>query len=175
MSHLSVSGYPRSGNTFLGYFAWISYYPNQERKQSWHTVRAMKEQDYVLVPFRNPIEAITSFYIYSGKKESIKNLDSYYRRMYTNALDFSDKVLLVDFDFFTKDTNYLYESIKDRWKIEPLDLASSLEIKIKMDLDGKRTHLPRDNYEEKENVRKYLLDNWDFSESLNLYNKLKER
>jgi hypothetical protein len=44
-----------------------------------------------------------------------------------------------------------------------------------MDLDGKRTHLPRDNYEEKENVRKYLLDNWDFSESLNLYNKLKER
>jgi hypothetical protein len=171
---LSVSGFPRSGNTFSGYLSWISYYPSEPKRKSWHTVRAMKEQENVVVPFRNPIDCIASFYIFSNKTTDIKGMANFYKRMYSNAIELSDKVVLVDFEKFTFDTNYFYERVKNKLNIEPVSMVSTSDVKLAMANEGKYNHLPRENQTEKKEVKTYLLDNWDFTELLELYNKLKE-
>ncbi len=99
---------------------------------------------------------------------------NFYKRMYSNAIELSDKVVLVDFEKFTFDTNYFYERVKNKLNIEPVSMVSTSDVKLAMANEGKYNHLPRENQTEKKEVKTYLLDNWDFTELLELYNKLKE-
>ncbi len=110
--NFSVAGFPRSANTFLAIFLHRRKLLSGGRLKIHshdHSVEYLQkistEKAYCLVPIRNPIDAITSTYIFFDSKKTIDELSFWYFEYYSYVFSHIDNFLVVNFDDVIKDPN----------------------------------------------------------------------
>ncbi len=169
---LTTSGFPRSGNTYLNQSLNLLYYPKQEVNFNRHTVAAINKSNRIIVPFRNPTDSIASWHNYPSGGELESDV-KFYIRFYSAVLDNITKVVLMDFDYFNKDINYIKNQVLKNFSIETYSFVTDSQIKEAMFTNGKDINLPRNNKEELALVKNQLQNTTGFDKCLELYNQLK--
>jgi hypothetical protein len=179
-----LSGYPRSGNTFLKN-ALEELYPEYNTKSSIHSVSYLKnmaKNNKVLVPFRNPEDCIPSWTYYRTydlvefniKKENTYIDDiNFFIRFYKESLQNAKNLIFLDFDKFSTDLNYLTNIINNSFNIEHEHI--SLEcIKTKMSDNNLKKYLPRSNTIILDEIKKSVYKEKEFILAKKIYQNLKE-
>lgn len=169
-----ISGYPRSGNTYLSFAFKLLYYPDLELYRHTHTVIAITKSDKAFVPFRNPVDSIASWNEYPLSSK-IQDDIKYYIRFYKGVLDNLDKAVLMDFDYFTKDIEYIKSKVLKNLGIGTDNYVTNELVKQEMLLNGKQNNLPRNNQDQLNAVKEQLVNEPLFEQCVELYNKLKEQ
>lgn len=169
---LITSGFPRSGSTYLNQALNLLYYPTKEANWNRHTVVAIEKANKILVTFRNPIDAIASWHKYPSNGTLEADIQ-FYIRFYSSVLKKLKKVVLMDFDYFTKDIEYVKEKILTNFSLESTNDVTDDEIKKIMIDNNKRINLPQNNNEELDIVKKKLTTIEEFQRCIELFNELK--
>jgi hypothetical protein len=169
---LIVSGFPRSGNTFLNFALWQMYYPAEEFNKNFHTVKAIKQNNKVLVPVRSPFESVASwsnFVPEEGLSESCK----YYIRFHTEAKNFNDKVIFVDFNKMIDNLEYIKTLVKDNFDIDPVAETTIDALKALMVEKDRDWNLPQNNQVKLDAIKTTLLSVPEFADCEIIYNNIK--
>lgn len=169
---LITSGFPRSGSTYLNQTLNLLYYPEQEVNWNRHTVVAIEKANRIMVTFRNPTDAIASWQKYPSWAELEADV-KFYIRFYSAVLDNLNKVVLMDFDYFTKDLDYVKDKVFKNFGIETNRYVTDAQVKEAMLASGKEINLPRNNQEELNLTKEELNLTKDFDKCLELYAQLK--
>ncbi len=170
---LITSGFPRSGSTYLNQAINLLYYPEQEVNWNRHTVVAIENATTIMVPFRNPVDAIASWHKYPSNGQLDADI-KYYIRFYKAVLDNLNKVVLMDFDYFTKDIDYIKDKVFKNFSISTNRYVTDAEVKQEMLKNGKEINLPQNNQDELDAVKKRLTQEPLFEECVSLYNQVKQ-
>lgn len=175
-----ISSFPRSANTYLRYLLWASYCPNEQKVLAWHTERKIAESNEIFVSFRNPADAIASLTLMSPiQKNILENNEvgtgfiKYYVRINRAALNNLHKAIILDFDKFIYDHEYIYSKVKDKIGLDPMQKLSNEDIIKIMKDNNKQLYLPLNNEEIKKERIRFLLDNYDLTEANEVYWELK--
>lgn len=169
---LRTSGYCRSGNTFLNYSLQVLYFNNESVNPNWHTVAKLDAREKIMVPLRNPLDCISSWHLYPSSYPLDADI-KYYLRFHTAVLEKIDKVVLMDFDYFTKDIEYIKGKVLENFGIGTDNQVTDSQIREAMLANGKEINLPRNNKEELDAVKAELQGMAGFNECVELYNALK--
>jgi len=172
---LLTSAYPRSGQTFLNYALKYLYYKDIVN-ENLHTVKPLVNLKKPIVSIRNPLDSISSWSNYQYNNNQTKNLlddIKFYIRFYSAVLDNKDKLVIVEFEEFTVDGNYLVSRMKQEFDIDPINTWDLDAIKSSMLENGKSKNLPVDNYDNINKLKEQLKAMPEFEECISLYNRLK--
>lgn len=172
MNKLITSGFPRSGNYFLKYSLSALYEPKYQISGVQHTTKSFIKNNLTLVPFRNPLDSIASWQIFESKG-SLSDDVNFYIRFHSAVLENLDKIILLDFNSFTKDFIYIENRLLDRLQILANKNVTDVEVKAKMLEDGYQLNLPRNNKEEIDKIKAEILKSPYFIECLEIYDQLK--
>jgi hypothetical protein len=181
-SNICVSGYPRSGNTFLNYVI-FKMYPSLNVFNNFHTIKSIENHSTVFIPIRNPIDCIGSWAYYQKyyfgdgylfkiediNTDTITNDINYYLRFHNDAMNFKNKITLLDFDVFTKDINY----IEDKFKIKKEKNVNIDTVKRQMSMTDKKINLPANNKKKLNEIKEQVSQHPRIQECYDLYNKLR--
>lgn len=171
---LKVVSYPRSGSNYLNYALHLIYYPEEIINPSYYTVAQLEKNDISIVPFRNPLDSISSWKNYPNPSDLEKDI-KFYIRFYNGILNNLNRIVLMDFDIFTKDINYIKKMVFEKFNIYEQKDVSDLEIKEKMLSVGKHLNLPQDNKIDLDVIKTDLQKMPQFKESLDLYCGVKKQ
>ena len=169
---LITSGFPRSGSTYLNQSINLLYYPDQEVNWNRHTVAAIEKANRIMVTFRNPADSIASWQKYPSNGHLEEDV-RFYIRFYSAVLDNLNKVVLMDFDYFTKDIDYIKDKVFKNFGIETNRYVTDSQVREAMLANGKDINLPRNNKEELALVKEQLQNTAGFDRCLELYAQLK--
>ena len=170
-SLLVTSGYPRSGNTYLNQALNLLYYPEQEVNLSSHSAKVISKPGTIIVPLRNPLDAISSWHKFPLPSTMLEDVN-FYIRFYSTVVNNLHKVCLMDFNKFTVDVDYIKDQIFKHFKINASHYVSDFDVKKVMIENEKENNLPRNNQEELQAVKKLISNTEGFDTCLELYNKL---
>ena len=126
-----------------------------------------------MVPFRNPLDSIPSWQKFpSGGclEEDVK----FYIRFYSAVLTNLHKIVLMDFESFTKDIEYIKNKVSKTFNLDSKQNITDFKIKEKMLMNGKNKNLPQNNQEELNIIKEQLTEEPLFIECVKLFNKLKD-
>lgn len=171
---LITSGFPRSGSTYLNQALNLLYYPEQEVNWNRHTVVAIEKANKIMVTFRHPSDAIASWHKYPSNGQLEEDI-RFYVRFYSSVLDNLNKIVLMDFDYFTKNIDYIKDKIFKNFDIDTSRYVTDIQVKEAMLANGKEINLPRNNKEELVLVKNQLQNTTGFDKCLELYAQLKEK
>lgn len=172
MKDLITSAFPRSGSTYLNQALQLLFYPTNPFNLNRHTVSSIEKSKKIMVPFRNPKDSIASWHKYPSNgllEADIK----YYVRFYSYVLDNLDKVVLMDFDKFTQDIQYIKLQVSANYNLTTNALVTNDEVKMAMLVNGKEINLPRNNKEELDLIKASLESMPEFIECIDIYARLK--
>jgi|688.fasta_scaffold261705_2 hypothetical protein len=169
---LVTSGFPRSGNTYLNHALNLLYYPEQEVNSNRHTVAAIEKTNQIIVTLRSPEDSIASWHTYQSGGQLESDI-KFYIRFYSAVLDNLSKVVLMDFDYFTKDIDYIKDKVLKNFGIDTGRYVTDVQIKEAMLVSNKKINLPRNNKEELDAVKQQLVDIVGLDQCVELYNQLK--
>lgn len=169
---LITSGFPRSGSTYLNQALNLLYYPDQEVNWNRHTVVAIEKANRIMVTFRNPADSIASWQKYPSNGHLEEDV-RFYIRFYSAVLDNLNKVVLMDFDYFTKDLDYVKGKVVNNFGLETNRYVTDSQVREAMLANGKDINLPRNNKEELDAVKMALVNTLEFQACLDLYAQLK--
>ena len=172
-SVLVTSGYPRSGNTYLNQALNLIYYPEEEVYINFHSTKAIQRAQKIIVPFRNPTDSISSWHIWPSN-EKLELDVKFYIRFYSFVLDNLNKVVLMDFDYFTKDINYINNKVLKHFDIQTKCYVTDAEVKETMLTNGKEKNLPTQNQTQLLETKSLLPKVSGFEECLLIYYKLEQ-
>lgn len=169
---LITSGFPRSGSTFLNFALWQMYYPTEEFNKNFHTVKAIKQNNKVLVPIRTPFGSVASWANFIPDEELSESC-KYYTRFYTEAKNLGDKVIFVDFDKMIADLEYIKTLVKDNFGIDPVAETTIDAVKALMVENAHDWNLPQNNQAELDAIKAALLSVPEFADCEAIYNEIK--
>jgi hypothetical protein len=169
---LITSGFPRSGSTFLNFALWQMYYPTEEFNKNFHTVKAIKQNDKVLIPIRTPFGSVASWSNFIPDEELSESC-KYYTRFYTEAKNLGDKVIFVDFDKMIADLEYIKTLVKDNFGIDPVAETTIDAVKALMVENAHEWNLPQNNQAELDAIKAALLSVPEFADCEAIYNEIK--
>lgn len=169
---LITSGFPRSGSTYLNHSLNLLYYPQEEVNYNRHTVVAIDLSNKILVPFRNPVDAIASWHLYPIES-TIEQDINFYIRFYSSVLERQNKVILMDFDKFTADIDYIKDQVFKNFSLSTNRYVADENVKEAMLANDKHINLPRNNKEELQAVKELISNTEGFDKCLELYAQLK--
>jgi hypothetical protein len=171
-----TSGFPRSGNTFVN-FAFAKLFNLEYVNLNRHAVVTIKNRNHTFVPFRNPIDCISSWHLYQD--EFLKDIPllendlKFYLRFHNNLKNLLDKVTLLDFDLFKDDLSYLTTKVTNLYPIKPFDVTLE-EVKTFMNKSGKSINLPRNTQEQKQEIQEWIKGTDLYQECASVYQSLKQ-
>lgn len=171
---LQVCGFPRSGNVFLSYLLREVYYPRVNTSMPYHSEDAFDKFNNLIVPVRNPIDAIASFnnFILPHNIQDDINL---YISINTKALNSLDSIFL-NFNQFTSDVEYVKGIIKNNFNLDPMNNPTIEDIKQSILKEDHEIHLPNpERYEAIESTKLVLSNMPEFQDCVNIYNTLMSR
>lgn len=174
---LATSGYPRSGNVYLNKALQLFYFPEQPVYFQRHTVKSIDNSKSIIIPFRNPIDCISSFNYLNMQYGVVNDISvdiKFYIRFHSAVLNNLNKVILMDFDFFTKDIDYIKNKVFKNFGIKTDNYVIDAQVKEAMLANDKHINLPRNNKEELNTVKEQLVNQPLFDECINLYKQIKE-
>lgn len=169
---LITTGYPRSGNTFLTFSLKSLYFPTEKKNQSFHTLLTLSQVDKCFVPFRNPLDSIASWKVHREGDDLIFDI-KFYSRFYKGILQNLDKVILMDFDYFTKNLDYIKNKVKDNFGFDPVANPTIDDIKNLMLQESREKNLPQNNKDILDAEKSLLKEMPEFQECMDLYLDLK--
>jgi hypothetical protein len=172
MKELITSGFPRSGNTYLNQALQLMYYPSDLVNDNRHTVVAIEKSKKIMVPFRNPIDCIASWHKYPSSGELELDI-KYYIRLYSFVLNNLNKVVLMDFDLFTNDLEYIKTKVFENFGLTTAQNVTDSQIKEAMLTNGRERNLPQNNKEEINTTKAALQTIPEFSQCSDIYQQLK--
>ena len=167
---LVTCAYPRSGQTFLNYSLKYLYYENDVNFNN-HTVKSLLRLEKPIVSLRNPLDCIASWSKITNEN-LIENIN-FYLRFHNAVLENKDKIVILEFDKFTVDGNYLTNKIKQAFDIDPINNWDLDAIKNSMLEHARYEHLPVDNYEDINRLKQELQGVPEFQQCLDLYDTLR--
>ena len=176
-NRLITSGFPRSGNVFLNYSFKCLYYPDKEVSPQTHVTNTFKENTHVITPIRNPLDCISSWNLYQENFNYPRDLNkdiTYYLRFYSYVLNNLTNILLLDFNVFKTDLDYITNKVFNFVNINPVKKVSLEVVKDTMIKDNKVDNLPRNNQLFLTEIKNTLQEIPQITECLNLYLELKE-
>jgi hypothetical protein len=173
---LVTSGVTRSGNTFVNYsfsklFNLKTVNPNK------HTLASIRDRDHTFVPFRDPLECVSSWRLYQeefvdGGANSLEADLRYYLRFHTGLTDLLDKVTLLDFDLFKDNLSYLSNKVTDLYDVAPSSTTIE-EVKTFMNESNRSKNLPRNTEEQKQVIQAQITAADLYQDCLRVYTQLK--
>jgi hypothetical protein len=173
---LTISGYPRSGNTFINH-AFFKMYDLAHINFNRHTVKSIEEREHTFVPFRHPLEAISSWHIYQQVHfldiRFIENDIKFYNRFHQEALKMKDRITFLDFDLFKNNIKYLEDKVSSLHNVSAIPVTA-YEIKDFMAHRRLTLNIPRNDGETKQEVMSFVEKQELYKISLDLYNQIKE-
>jgi hypothetical protein len=173
MKDLITSAFPRSGSTYLNQALQLLYYPTEEVNRNRHTTIAIEKSEKIIVSFRNPKDSIASWHKYPSNG-SLEADIKYYVRFYSFVLGNLDKVVLMDFDKFTQDIEYIKSQVADSYNLTTDALVTNDEVKMAMLVNGKEINLPRNNKAELDLIKASLESMPEFTKCVDIYARLKQ-
>lgn len=174
-SALVTCGFPRSGNTFLNEVLHLTYFPELSVNLRDHSVKFLLNQKKVIVPLRNPADAMTSWHLFKSPNDSKLDLHiKYYLRFHNAVLQSKSNVVILDFDYFIKDTDYIKNKIFNNFNLKAKQNVTCEQVKKVMLEKGYSKNLPQDNQIETKIVKDKLSNLSGFDQCLELYAQLKE-
>jgi len=168
--NLVTCAFPRSGQTFLNYALKHLYYEDATNT-NYHTVKSLISLEKPIIALRNPLDCITSW--------SSKGLDSliddinHYLRFHNAVLDNKHKAVILEFDKFTVDGDYVIHKIKEAFGIDPIKTWDLDAIKNSMLEQGREKNLPFGNYDNINKLKEELQAMPEFQQCLDLYDTLR--
>lgn len=168
-----TSGYPRSGNTFLNQALNLIYYPDQVANLNNHSVSVITKKNKIIVPIRNPEDCIASWHNYSGQGTFLADI-KFYLRLHNAVKNNLDKIVLINFDYFTKDLEYIKNKIKKNFDIDSVANPTINDIKNAMLETKREKHLPRNNKDLLDATKEELIKMPELQECIKLYEELKQ-
>ena len=177
-----ISGFPRSGNTYLS-FAIKNMYLDYNVYSHNHTTSFLEnsKNNFNIVPIRNPIDSIASYIMFlpesgSTKIESPIDCINYYIRFYKYIEKNIEKLCILDFDIFTKDMLYVTDSISKKFNIKNNTFYSNDEIMEKLKIiEVDKKFLPREYTDQRKYYNELFSSLLTNSECLDIYNRIKEK
>lgn len=173
---LTISGYPRSGNTFINH-AFFKMYDFAHINFNRHTVKSIEQRDHTFVPFRHPLEAISSWHIYQQVHfldiRFIENDIKFYNRFHEEALNMKDKITFLNFDLFKNNVKHLEENVSHIYNVSAIPVTDR-EVKDFMADRRLVLNIPRNDEEVKKEVMAFVEKQDLYKKSLDLYNQVKE-
>ena len=172
---LKVIGFPRSGNTFLNFALQDIYYPDELVNDVHHIAIDISLYNKLVVPLRNPIDAIASWHLFAPRMKSdhFPTNINYYTEFHFYVLNNIDKVKILDFNIFTNNLKYIEDNVFDFFNIEIKKNTSIDKVKNNMINSNKEKNLPNQNKKELEAIKYELKQNNKIQECFEIYNKLK--
>lgn len=170
---LVTSAFPRSGSTYLNQALQLLFYPSDLVNRNHHSVVSIEKSEKIMISFRNPKESIASWHNYPSNgllEADIK----YYVRFYSFVLNNLHKVVLMDFDKFTQDIEYIKSQVSTNYNLTTDRLVTNDEVKMAMQVNGKEINLPRNNQEELNLIKSSLESMPEFTECVDIYARLKQ-
>jgi hypothetical protein len=172
---LVTSGFPRSGNTFVNY-AFKKIFDLEMVNTNRHTIVAIQNREHTFVPFRHPLECISSWHLYQEEfladPRLLENDFKYYLRFHSGLKPLSEKITLLDFDLFKEDLQYLLTKVTDRYEVTPLEVTIG-EIKTSMIESNKDINLPRGTQAQKQEIQEWMQELDVYQECVSVYDSLK--
>jgi hypothetical protein len=173
---LVTSGFPRSGNTFVNY-AFNKLFNLEHVNNNKHTVIAIESREHTFVPFRNPLDAISSWHLYQDEflvdPRLLENDFKFYLRFHNSLKKLSDKVTLLDFDLFKDDLGYLSAKVTNLYPVTPSDVTLE-EVKNSMSESDKKINLPRNTEEQKQEIQEWMKGTDLYQECVSVHQLLKQ-
>lgn len=173
---LTIYGYPRSGNTFINH-AFFKMYDFAHINFNRHTVKSIAERQHTFIPFRDPLEAISSWHIYQQVHfldiRFIENDIKFYIRFHEEALKMKDKISFLDFDLFKNDLKYLEDSVSSLYDVAAIPVKVE-EVKDFMAQRRLVLNIPRADDEIKQEVMSFIEKQDLYSRCLELYDEIKK-
>jgi hypothetical protein len=174
---LVTSGFPRSGNGFVN-FAFTKLFNLERPNPNTHTVILIEKREHTFVPFRNPLDCISSWHLYQNefmqKQEFIENDLKFYLRFHNSLDKLSDKITLLDFDLFKNDLIYLSTKVTNLYGVTPSDVTLE-EVKMFMNESNREMNLPRNTETEKLEIQQLIKENNLYQECVNVFQSIKEK
>lgn len=181
-------GFPRSGNTFLRH-SLNEMYPEYYFTRPVHTVKFLeenKEKNILIMPIRKPEDCIASWielkdnllYEASGSNlyYNINLVDpaiKYYIRYFSYVLD-TKNILMLNFDKFTINLEYVAKAIFDRYGIFCSNLTTAEYIKDKMFKEGAVTQIPRENKDKLLYIKDMVYNSKEIKKAKDIFYKLED-
>ena len=155
---------------YLNYALNLLYYPEETVNINNHTTQAIKNNSKIIVPFRNPIDCISSWNLYQEfDDKSLEKDIKFYNRFYTFVIENLNKCVLLDFSKITNDIEYIKTKIYFNFLIESKNIITSEDVKNKMQQDEHYDNLPRNDKDKLDAIKLELKNNFDLNNSINLY------
>jgi hypothetical protein len=180
---LKTAGFPRSGNTFLNFVLKSLYFPTEGMNGTRHEANMFDRYSKLIVPIRNPIDCIASYNNYIPLfaihgmfiERDLKKDIAYYLRFYNKVMEYRSKAVVVDFDKFTTDIDYIKEVVDNNFGYTTNVSLTINQAKTNMAMENQDfiDNLPRDNKEELDAVKTELQQMPEFAQCMDLYNQLK--
>jgi hypothetical protein len=172
---LVTSGFPRSGNTFVNH-AFKKLFNLEYVNLNRHTVIAIESREHTFVPFRHPLDSISSWHLYQDEfltdPRLLENDLKFYLRFHNNLKNLLDKITLLDFDLFKNDLNYLSTKVTNLYDITPSDVTLE-EVKMFMNDSNREMNLPRNTEEQKQEIQERVKETDLYQECTSVYQSLK--
>jgi hypothetical protein len=174
-------GYPRSGNTFLA-FAFEKFYENKiKNSPRYHSTIDIKLNfnKNICVVIRDPIKCIASWNnfrteqkVHLGKNLTLDADFNYYLRYYNFVEKNLDKVELMNFEKFSKDSNYIVNKIEKRFNIKPFITLDSESLKKELMNSGGKDFLPKELSINRQKTEEMAFNHSLYKDAKNLYDYL---
>jgi hypothetical protein len=173
---LVTSGFPRSGNTFVNY-AFNKLFNLEYVNANKYTVIGIENRSHTFVPFRNPLDCISSWHLYQDEfltdTRLLENDFKFYLRFHNSLKNLSNKVTLLDFDLFKDDLGYLTTKVTNLYDTIPSDITLE-EVKTFMNQSDKKINLPRNTEEQKQEIQEWMKATDLYQECVSVYQSLKQ-
>lgn len=116
---LITSGFPRSGNTFLGQLLEQSF-PNVDVAEFTHNTNTLDIAGCI-VPLRDPYLSVPSWCIFSGEQD-LESTARWYMRFNTKVLNNIDNLFIVDFVELSTTPLSVIDKISNQFNISPIQV-----------------------------------------------------
>ena len=173
---LVTSGFPRSGNTFVNY-AFNKLFNLEYVNANKHTVIAIESREHTFVPFRHPLDCISSWHLYQDEflvePRLLEDDFKFYLRFHNSLKNLSDKITLLDFDLFKDDLNYLTAKVTNLYNATPFEITLE-EVKTFMNKSNKSINLPRSTEKQKQEIQEQIKKTDLYQECVSVYQLFKQ-
>jgi len=171
-----VTGYGRSGNTFLQLALEKMYNQvivSDHNHNSLYFVNRLGSQ--IVMPIRNPLDSVASFYTFQTYNKINTTLDkclNHYIEYFTQVNKHKDKLCLLDFEEMTKNLEYVKNKIKNKYSLESNKNIDLKQIETDMASNYPMFFYNRSKAKPTERTKQEILTLSNYLEALDVWNNL---
>ena len=169
MGELTVSGYPRTGTTYLQECLKIAF-TDIEIVNGFHKIKLLTNPELKITTLRNPLDSVSSWIVFCYPTSIvIDDAVEWYCSFVSTAIEHIDSTAIFEFDSLIANPNQQMQSLGRRIGIDPLPIMETQISKIMQ--DNYARSFPNINTQKKQDYYERVINSSCYSEARNLYAK----